>query len=201
MISNSTFSNNSKSGITVDNLIGNSRISRTTVIGNNYNGLYITKATGTLEFNDVKSSKNQATGIVVDAGTLLFQMSDSLVEENGGQGLHILNQVNSTINIYNTQFVRNNNGEGVYLQAFRYCYVRLLEVLSLENSQNGALFTRLSDTRLNFSSCKFDGNSNIGVYATYVFRGGINLEKISTSNNYGSGYAFELGDTSINIES
>ena len=171
------------------------------MIGNNYNGLYITKTTGTLEFTDVKSSKNQATGIVVDAGTLSFQMSDSLVEENGAQGLHILNQVNSTINIYNTQFVRNNNGEGVYLQAFRYCYVRLLEVLSLGNSQNGALFTRLSDTRLDLNSCKFDGNSNIGVSVAYFFRGGLNLEEISTSNNYGSGYAFELGDTSINIES
>ena len=201
MISNSTFSNNSKSGITVDNLIGNSRISRTTVIGNNYNGLYITKTTGTLEFTDVKSSKNQASGIVVDAGTLSFRMSDSLVEENGGQGLHILNQVNSTIKIYNSQFVRNSDGEGVYLQAFRYCYVRLVEVLSLGNSQNGALFTRLSDTRLNFSSCKFDGNSNIGVYTDYFFRGGLNLEKISTSNNYRSGYAFEFGDTNINIES
>ena len=153
------------------------------MIGNNYNGLYITKTTGTLEFTDVKSSKNQATGIVVDAGTLSFQMSDSLVEENGAQGLHILNQVNSTINIYNTQFVRNNNGEGVYLQAFRYCYVRLLEVLSLGNSQNGALFTRLSDTRLDLNSCKFDGNSNIGVSVAYFFRGGLNLEEISTSNN------------------
>ena len=225
MISNSTFSNNFKSGITIDNLIGSSRISRATVIGNNYNGLdvsntqgkisvvtsmflhnkhngvNITEITGTLELTNVNCSKNQASGIVVDAGTLSFRMSDSLVEENGGQGLHILNQVNSTINIYNSQFIRNSNGEGVYLQAFRYCYVRLAEVLSLENSQNGALFTRLSDTRLNFSSCKFDGNSNIGVYATYFFRGGLTLEKISTSNNYGSGYAFEFGNTNINIES
>ena len=225
MISNSTFSNNFKSGITIDNLIGSSRISRATVIGNNYNGLYvsntqgkisvvtsmflhnkhngvnITEITGTLELTNVNCSKNQASGIVVDSGTLSFQMSDSLVEENGGQGLHILNQVNSTINIYNSQFVRNSNGEGVYLQTFRYCYVRLVEVLSLGNSQNGALFTRLSDTRLNFSSCKFDGNSNIGVYATYFSRGGLNLENISTSNNYGSGYAFEFGNTNINIES
>ena len=225
MISNSTFSNNFKSGITIDNLIGSSRISRATVIGNNYNGLYvsntqgkisvvtsmflhnkhngvnITEITGTLELTNVNCSKNQASGIVVDSGTLSFQMSDSLVEENGGQGLHILNQVNSTININNTQFIRNSNGEGVYLQTFRYCYVRLVEVLSLGNSQNGALFTRLSDTRLNFSSCKFDGNSNIGVYATYFSRGGLNLENISTSNNYGSGYAFEFGNTNINIES
>ena len=225
MISNSTFSNNFKSGITIDNLIGSSRISRATVIGNNYNGLdvsntqgkisvvtsmflhnkhngvNITEITGTLELTNVNCSKNQASGIVVDSGTLSFQMSDSFVEENGGQGLHILNQVNSTINIYNSQFIRNSIGEGVYLQAFRYCYVRLAEVLSLENSQNGALFTRLSDTRLNFSSCKFDGNSNIGVYATYFSRGGLNLENISTSNNYGSGYAFEFGNTNINIES
>ena len=225
MISNSTFSNNFKSGITIDNLIGSSRISRATVIGNNYNGLYvsntqgkisvvtsmflhnkhngvnITEITGTLELTNVNCSKNQASGIVVDSGTLSFQMSDSLVEENGGQGLHILNQVNSSINIYNSQFIRNCIGEGVYLQAFSYCYVRLAEVLSLENSQNGALFTRLSDTRLNFSSCKFDGNSNIGVYATYFSRGGLNLENISTSNNYGSGYAFEFGNTNINIES
>ena len=225
MISNSTFSNNFKSGITIDNLIGSSRISRATVIGNNYNGLYvsntqgkisvvtsmflhnkhngvnITEITGTLELTNVNCSKNQASGIVVDSGTLSFQMSDSLVEENGGQGLHILNQVNSTINIYNSQFIRNCIGEGVYLQALSYCYVRLAEVLSLENSQNGALFTRLSDTRLNFSSCKFDGNSNIGVYATYFSRGGLNLENISTSNNYGSGYAFEFGNTNINIES
>ena len=225
MISNSTFSNNFKSGITIDNLIGSSRISRATVIRNNYNGLYVSNTqgkisvvtsmflhnkhngvniieiTGTLELTNVNCSKNQASGIVVDSGTLSFQMSDSLVEENGGQGLHILNQVNSTININNTQFIRNSNGEGVYLQTFRYCYVRLVEVLSLGNSQNGALFTRLSDTRLNFSSCKFDGNSNIGVYATYFSRGGLNLENISTSNNYGSGYAFEFGNTNINIES
>ena len=225
MISNSTFSNNFKSGITIDNLIGSSRISRATVIGNNYNGLdvsntqgkisvvtsmflrnkhngvNITEITGTLELTNVNCSKNQASGIVVDSGTLSFQMSDSFVEENGGQGLHILNQVNSTINIYNSQFIRNSIGEGVYLQAFRYCYVRLAEVLSLENSQNGALFTRLSDTRLNFSSCIFDGNSNIGVYATYFSRGGLNLENVSTSNNYGSGYAFEFGNTNINIES
>ena len=225
MISNSTFSNNFKSGITIDNLIGSSRISRATVIGNNYNGLdvsntqgkisvvtsmflrnkhngvNITEITGTLELTNVNCSKNQASGIVVDSGTLSFQMSDSFVEENGGQGLHILNQVNSTIKIYNSQFVRNSNGEGVYLQTFRYCYVRLVEVLSLGNSQNGALFTRLSDTRLNFSSCIFDGNSNIGVYATYFSRGGLNLENVSTSNNYGSGYTFEFGNTNINIES
>ena len=225
MISNSTFSNNSKSGITIDNLIGNSRISRTTVIGNNYYGLYasntqgkisvvtsmfrhnkyngvnITNITGTVELTNINSSKNQASGIVVDTGTLSFQMYDSLVEENGGQGLHILNQVNSTIKIYNSQFVRNSNGEGVYLQTFRYCYVRLVEVLSLGNSKNGALFTRISDTRLNLSSCKFDGNSNQGVYADYFFRGGLNLETISTSNNGRSGYAFEFGNTSINIKS
>ena len=192
---------NNYNGLYVSNTHGKISVVESMFLQNKYSGVYITKITGILEFTNVKSSKNQASGIVVDAGTLSFQMSDSLVEENGGQGLHILNQVNSTININNTQFIRNNNGEGVYLQTFRYCYVRLVEVLSLGNSQNGALFTRLSDTRLNFSSCKFDGNSNIGVYTDYFFRGGLNLEKISTSNNYRSGYAFEFGDTNINIES
>ena len=191
---------NNYNGLYVSNTHGKISVVESMFLQNKYSGVYITKITGTLEFTNVKSSKNQASGIVVHAGTLSFQMSDSQVEENSGQGLHILNQVNSTINIYNSQFIRNSNGEGVYLQAFRYCYVRLVEVLSLGNSQNGALFTRLSDTRLNFSSCKFDGNSNIGVYTTYFFRGGLNLEKISTSNNYRSGYAFEFGDTNINIE-
>ena len=192
---------NNYNGLYVSNTHGKISVVESMFLQNKYSGVYITKITGILEFTNVKSSKNQASGIVVDAGTLSFQMSDSLVEENGGQGLHILNQVNSTININNTQFIRNNNGEGVYLQTFRYCYVRLVEVLSLGNSQNGALFTRLSDTRLNFSSCKFDGNSNQGVYADYFFRGGLKLERISTSNNYKSGYAFEFGDTNINIES
>ena len=192
---------NNYNGLYVSNTHGKISVVESMFLQNKYSGVYITKITGILEFTNVKSSKNQASGIVVDAGTLSFQMSDSLVEENGGQGLHILNQVNSTININNTQFIRNNNGEGVYLQTFRYCYVRLVEVLSLGNSQNGALFTRLSDTRLNFSSCKFDGNSNQGVYADYFFRGGLKLERISTSNNYKSGYAFESGDTNINIES
>ncbi|XP_022805001.1 protein bark beetle-like [Stylophora pistillata] len=225
LISNSTFSENSKSGITVDNLIGNSRISQTTVIGNNYYGLYasdtqgkisvvtsvflrnkyngvnITKMAGTLELINVNSSKNQASGIVIDAGTLSFQMSDSLIEENAGHGLHILNQVNSTIKINNTQIVRNSNGEGIYLQALRSCHVRLAEVLSLGNSQNGALLTRLSDTRLNVTSCKFDGNSYTGVHADYFLKGELKLENISTSNNFRYGYIFHFGDTSINIES
>ncbi|XP_022809251.1 uncharacterized protein LOC111346215 [Stylophora pistillata] len=225
VISNSTFSDNFKSGITVDNLIGNSRVSQTKVTGNNYYGLYasntqgkisvvasvflrnkyngvnITKMTGTLELINVNSSKNQASGIVIDVGTLSFQMSDSFVEENAGQGLHIVNQVNSTININGTQFIRNSNGEGVHLQALRYCQALLAEVLSLGNSQNGALLARLSDTRLNVSSCKFDGNSETGVHVDYFLRGGLNLENVSTSNNNRYGYIFHFGDTSINIES
>ncbi|PFX16434.1 Scavenger receptor cysteine-rich type 1 protein M130, partial [Stylophora pistillata] len=225
VISNSTFSDNPKSGITVENLIGNSRITQTTMVRNNFYGLYasniqgkitvvttaflrnkyngvkVTKMKGSLDFINVNSSKNQASGIVIDAGTLSFQMSDSSVEENAGEGLHILNQVNSTINIYNTQFSRNSNGDGVCLQALRYCYALLAEVLSLGNSQNGALFTRLSDTILNVTSCKFDGNSYTGVQADYFQRGGLKLDNISTSNNYRNGYVFHFGDTSINIES
>ncbi|XP_022801512.1 uncharacterized protein LOC111339184 [Stylophora pistillata] len=223
VISNSTFSDNFESGITVENLIGNSRISQTKVIGNNYYGLYanntqgkisvltsvflrnkysgftLNKMTGTLEFSNVNSTNNRNSGIAIDAGTLLFQMSESLVKENRDHGLQILNQVNSTINISSSQFIRN--GEGIHLQEFRFCYVRLVEVSSLKNGQNGAWLARLSDTRLYASSCKFDGNWRQGVYADYFFGGGINLEKISTSQNYRDGFSFQHGETNINIES
>ena len=225
MISNSTFSNNLKSGITVVDLIGHSQILRTVATRNNayglrisntqgrlcvlssvfvhnkYGGVSIYKMTGSLEFENVNSSRNQASGIAIDAGTLSFQMSDSRVEENVGQGLHISNQINSTINISNTHFILNSNGEGVYLQAFSYCYIRLTEILSLGNSQNGALFSRVTDTRLEVNSCTFDGNAFYGVHVDYVFSGKLNFKKISTSKNYKSGFIVRLGDTSIHIES
>ena len=226
LISNSDFSNNFNSGIALNDLIGDSQIYRTVVRGNGGVGLHVTKTqgrlcvvssvftgnknrgvdiekiTGSLEFEHVNSSKNQASGIAIDLGTFSFQMAESHIEENVGVGLYIINQLNSTINIYNTHFIRNNRGPGVYLRDFSEdCYIQLTDVSSLENSQNGACFEKVTASSLNVMSSLFDRNSLNGIYLEEVYTCKLNFKNISTSENYKSGLVVKSGVTSVNIES
>ena len=226
MISNSTFSNNFKTGITIYGLIGQSHISGSMVTrngdvgviinqangqlfvtssvfeNNQKRGVHMEKMTGSVELQSVRSSKNQESGVIIKAGTITLGISDSHVDENSGQGLYISNQLDSAINISNSQFTLNSGGEGIYFQDFSgSCKVRLSDISSLRNSQNGALFERVKAISLNVTSSSFDGNTLHGVYVNQVLTGSLNLQKISTSNNLRSGVFVFKGGTSVNIES
>ena len=226
MILNSTFSNNIKSGITIYDLIGHSQISGSMVTrngdvgvlinqangqlfvtssvfeNNQKRGVHMEKMTGSVVLQSVNSSKNQESGVMIKTGTITLEISDSHVDENSGQGLYISNQLSSAIYVTNSQFNLNSGGEGIYLQDLSgSCKVRLSDISSFRNSQNGALFERVKAISLNVTSSSFDGNTLHGVYVNQVLTGNLNLQKISTSNNLKSGVFVFKGGTSVNIES
>ncbi|XP_078342687.1 protein bark beetle-like [Oculina patagonica] len=225
-ISNSNFSNNFKTGIRIYDLMGHSQISSTVVSRNGDDGLHISEAygklhvvssvfehntnrgvhiekmSGSMVLQSVRSLKNQKSGIIIFAGTLSLFISDCYVDENSAHGLFISKQLNSTVNISNTQLIRNSGGEGIHFQDFSEgCKIRLSDISSLGNSQHGAHFERVKAISLNVTSSSFDENTLHGVYVNQVLTGNLNFKKISTSNNLKTGIFVIKGGTSVSIES
>ena len=226
LISNSTFSNNFKSGIAVYDLMGYFQISNTLASKNGGVGLHISGAHGRLHgvssvladnqkhgvhienmagsvvLEAVTSSKNKASGIVIESGLFSLLITDSHVNENLVQGLYISNPLESTINISNTMFLRNSGGQGIYFKDFPEDYqIFLSDTTSLGNSHNGALFERVKANSLNVTSSSFDGNTLHGVFVKEVFTGNLNFQEISTSYNLKTGVVVSQGISRMNIES
>lgn len=201
-ILNTVATRNGGVGLHISEAYGGLRVPSSVSADNQKRGAHIEKVSGSLVLETVTSSKNQESGIVIEAGTVSLLMSDSHVNENLGQGLYISNQFDSTIDISNTEFLRNSGGQGIYLQDFSEdCQILLSDITSIGNSQNGALFERVKASSLNVTSCSFDGNTLHGLYVKQVLTSNLNFQKISTSNNLNTGLVVFEGGTSVNIES
>ena len=227
MISKSKFCNNLKTGITVDYLIGHFQISDTTVmenggiglhimdthgtlsvisssfLHNKRNGVNMERITGSVGFATVNSSKNQAAGIAINRGTISLVMTDSISESNADHGLFISNQVNSTFNISNTQFINSISGRGIYWHDFTEdCIVQLSKISSSGNSrQSGAYFYRLSASSVVLTSSSFNDNGYHGLSVAEVFADQFTLRNISTSANHQSGIYITEGNTLLTVDS
>ena len=227
MVYNSNFSNNFKNGILIDDLIGYLRISNTVVAQNGYaglfamntrgkmslassmflhnqkHGLFVEKITGSVELETVKSSKNQESGIFINGGTISLLMSDGRLENNVKHGLHILNQLNSSLSISNSKFIHSTDGRGIYLHDFAEdCIVWISKISSSGNSQeNGAYFEKLSAVRIIITFSSFDGNGWHGLSVSEVVAGRFALKEVSTSRNQRAGVYFGEGSTKLYIES
>ena len=225
LISNCKISNNSQSGIELNDAIGPSKISHTAVKGNGV-GLQVKNSRGRLhvvssvfeanendgvemntmkgpaEFESVNSSKNQASGIAINIGTFSFQMTESRTEDNSNQGLFITNQLNSTINISNTHLSRNKGGHGIYMRDFSEdCQIQLSNIWSLENGWHGAWFQSVTASSFEVTSSLLDRNSRSGMYLEKLTTERLNLKNVSTSKNYNYGLIIERGVTSAIIDS
>ena len=227
MISNSSFGNNFKNGISISNPIGHCNILNTVATRNGYSGLntdgthgildiksstflnnqkfgvYAQRITASVRLTKLNSSKNQESGILFDGGTVSLVMSDSFVEENAVSGVLIRNQLNSTINIISTNIVRNSRGGGIHLLDFAEdCYVQLSNIFSLANPRdNGAYFQRLRAISLSVSSSSFDENGLHGLSFGEVVARKLILANISTSRNYQSGVYVFGGGSTLNVKS
>lgn len=225
LISNCKFSNNSESGIELNDAIGPSKISNTAVYGNSVgllvknsrgrlhvvssvfetngnNGVEINTIKGPVEFESVNSSKNKASGIEINTGTFSFQMTESRIEDNLDRGLLIRHQLNSTINVSNTHFSRNKAGHGINMREFSEdCKIQLSNVWSLENGWHGAWFENVTASSFQVTSSLFDRNSRSGMYLEKLTAERLNLKNVSTSKNYNYGLIIEQGVTSAIIDS
>ena len=225
LISNCKFSNNSESGIELNDAIGPSKISNTAVYGNSVgllvknsrgrlhvvssvfetngnNGVEINTIKGPVEFESVNSSKNKASGIEINTGTFSFQMTESRIEDNLDRGLLIRHQLNSTINVSNTHFSRNKAGHGIHMREFSEdCKIQLSNVWSLENGWHGAWFENVTASSFQVTSSLFDRNSRSGMYLEKLTAERLNLKNVSTSKNYNYGLIIEQGVTSAIIDS
>lgn len=225
LISNCKFSNNSESGIELNDAIGPSKISNTAVNGNSVgllvknsrgrlhvvssvfetngnNGVEINTIKGPLEFESVNSSKNKASGIEINTGTFSFQMTESRIEDNLDRGLLIRHQLNSTINVSNSHFSRNKAGHGINMWEFSEdCKIQLSNVWSLENGWHGAWFKSVTASSFQVTSSFFDRNSRSGMYLEKLTAERLNLKNVSTSKNYNYGLIIEQGVTSAIIDS
>ena len=137
LISNSTFSNNLKTGIAVYDLMGYFEISNMMASKNGGVGLHVSGAhgrlhvlssvlsdnqnrgghfenmTGSVVLENVTSSKNRESGIEIESGSLYLSSTSSRMNENLYQGLYISNLLDSTIIISNTKFLRHRGGPGI----------------------------------------------------------------------------------------
>ena len=223
-ISHGRFSNNGKSGIEIYDLVGQAQISNTAVTGggvglhmnrthgmlfvlsstflnNKKHGLHIEKITGMFTLRSVNASQNQGAGIEIREGSAALLITNCKIDNNNGHGLHVSNQINSTLNISQIDLI-NDGGNGIYFHDFtEECQARLSRLSSLKNSQNGALFEKLSMTDFYVSSSTFDTNSINGIAAHHVRTINITFLNISTSNNYDSGIVFTWGKSNINVDS
>ena len=223
-ISSSRFLHNTNSGITVHDLIGQAQISSTVVTGsgiglhingtngrlavlstmflhNRKHGIRTENLTGSVILQSVNSSKNHGSGIAFGQGSVTLLISDCQAEQNSEQGLHIYNQINSTLNLSKVE-VGNSGWNGIYFHDFfEDTYVWLSNVSSTRNAQHGALLERLTAINFCVSTSSFDGNSIHGSLADKVMADSISFWRVSTSKNYNSGVFLHRGRSNFSLES
>jgi len=201
-ISNTVASTNGGVGLHISRGHGRFHVVSSAFVDNQNHGAQIENVSGSVVLETATSSKNRKSGIVINSGTLSLLMTDSHVKENLVQGLYISKPLDSAIKIFNTKFLRNSGGQGIYFKDFRDdCQILLSDITSLGNSQNGAFFERVETKSLNITTSSFDGNRLHGVYAKQVFTGIVNFQEISTSYNWKTGLIVSQGVSSMNIES
>ena len=201
-ISTTVTSKNGGVGLHISGAHGRLHVISSMLSDNQNHGAHIENMLGSVVLETVTSSKNQESGIVIESGILHFLMTDSDVNENLVQGLYISNPLDSSINVSNTKFLRNNGGQGIYFKDFRDdCQILLSDIMSIENSENGALFENVKAKRFNITSSSFDGNTLHGVFVKQVFTGTTNFQEISTSYNLKTGVVVSQGISSMNIKS
>ena len=228
-ISGSSFEKNSNDGILIKRMIGHSKITNTMVTQNNHYGLHIIEArgrisvissllrgnnkhginveniSGLIALEKVNSSKNHYSGMLIDVGSILLSVSDSNFDNNDQSGLHITNQLNTTINISDSQFKGNtgNHNYGLHLVDFKEdCNVQLSNVNVVGNTgSNGAFFERLSLANLIITSSKFDENGWHGLSIDGVSCHKGTFRNISTSRNAHTGIYLSGGNFNVSLES
>lgn len=140
---------------------------------NNKHGIYVETTSGLIGLEKVNASKNHYSGMLIDTGSILLSVSDSNFDNNNRSGLRITNQLNTTINISDTQFKGNtgNRSHGLYLVDFKGdCNVELSKLNIVGNTgSNGASFERISLANLIITSSKFDRTVGMD-YQLLVFR-------------------------------
>ena len=172
---------------------------------NNKHGIYVETTSGLIGLEKVNASKNHYSGMLINVGSILLSVSDSNFDNNNHSGLRITNQLNTTINISDTQFKGNtgNRSHGLYLVDFKGdCNVVLSKLNIVGNTEsNGAFFERLSLANLIITSSKFDENGWHGLSIAGVSCHKGTFRNISTSRNAQSGIYVSGGNFNVSLVS
>ena len=219
---------NSNDGILIKKMIGHSKISNTMVTqnnhyglhiietrgrvnvlsslfrGNNKHGIYVETISGLIALEKVNSSKNHQSGMSIGVGSILLSVSDSKFDNNDHSGIHISNQLHTTINISDAQFkgnAGNHPNYGLYLVDFKEdCNVQLSNLNIVGNTgSNGAFFERLSLANLIITSSTFDENGWHGLSIAGVSCHKGTFRNISTSRNAQSGIYVSGGNFNVSL--
>ena len=170
---------------------------------NNKHGIYVETTSGLIGLEKVNASKNHYSGMLINVGSILLSVSDSNFDNNNHSGLRITNQLNTTINISDTQFKGNNGNRshGLYLVDFKGdCNVVLSKLNIVGNTEsNGAFFERLSLANLIITSSKFDENGWNGLSIAGVSCHKGTFRNISTSRNAQSGIYVSGGNFNVSL--
>ena len=172
---------------------------------NNKHGIYVETTSGLIGLEKVNASKNHYSGMLINTGSILLSVSDSNFDNNNRSGLRITNQLNTTINISDTQFKGNtgNRSHGLYLVDFKGdCNVELSKLNIVGNTgSNGASFERISLANLIITSSKFDENGWHGLSIAGVSCHKGTFRNISTSRNAQSGINVSGGNFNVSLVS
>ena len=172
---------------------------------NNKHGIYVETTSGLIGLEKVNASKNHYSGMLINTGSILLSVSDSNFDNNNRSGLRITNQLNTTINISDTQFKGNtgNRSHGLYLVDFKGdCNVELSKLNIVGNTgSNGASFERISLANLIITSSKLDENGWHGLSIAGVSCHKGTFRNISTSRNAQSGINVSGGNFNVSLVS
>ena len=143
-ITNTMVTQNNHYGLHIMETRGTVKVISSLFRENNKHGIYVETTSGLIGLKKVNASKNHYSGMLINVGSILLSVSDSNFDNNNHSGLRITNQLNTTINISDTQFKGNtgNRSHGLYLVDFKGdCNVVLSKLNIVGNTEsNGAFF-------------------------------------------------------------
>ncbi len=215
VISNCTFQDNHKSGVSFKDYTGNMIIDTTTVARNKEEGITAERIFGTLTFNNSHFINNSANGLaIVDSSLNSCNLHEFSAKGNAQNGLHF-KRVSFKGHVSQSEFVGNHkNGFAIANGAGEVKFVNVTAVL---NTNSGV---RIYDGHVasSFKDCNFSNNREDGCFisnqegahqffnctATSNLRHGVSLFDPQSSSSSSLKYYFKqisLIDNTINDNS
>ena len=160
VISNCTFRDNHKKGISLTDFMGNTIIGTTTVIRNSAGGMTAERNSGTLTATDSHFINNSANGLeILDSSFLSCNLHGLSSKENEGSGSYFYYVASLNSNVSHSAFVGNaHNGIAIAKSASQIAFRNVTAVL---NKYSGI---QIYDGQVSssFESCNWSNNREDG---------------------------------------
>ena len=200
VISNCTFRDNHKKGVSLTDFMGNTIIDTTTVIRNGAGGMTAERLSGTLTVTNSHFINNSANGLkILDSSFLSFNLHGLSLKENKGNGSHFHHVSSLNSELFHSAFVGNaQNGIAILDSSFLSFNLHGLSLK--ENKGNGSHFHHVSSLNSELFHSAFVGNAQNGI-AISNSASQIAFRNVTAVLNKHSGVQIHDGQVSFSFES